>query len=68
MLRINLGKRSKACEVIAETSFRYPKLAFYIIARTEVFSFVKVIEYLTTNVITLKTFFFFLTFYSIGYL
>ena len=67
MLRINLGKRSKACEVIAETSFRYPKLAFYIIVRTEVFIFVKTIEYFTNNVIMLKTFFFILTYYTIGY-
>ena len=66
MLRINLSKRSKACEVIAETSFRYAKLAFYIIVRTEVFIFVKTIEYFTNNVITLKTFFFILTYYAIG--
>ena len=29
LLGINLVKISKACEKIAETSFRYPKLAFY---------------------------------------
>ena len=56
MLRINLSKRSKAFDDIAETSFRYPKLAFYMIVRAEVFVFVKTIEYLTNNVITLKTF------------
>ena len=64
MLRINLGKRSKACDDIAETSFRYPKLAFYMIVRAEVFIFVKNIEYLTNSVITLKTFFFILTYYA----
>ena len=68
MLRINLGKRIKACDDIAETSLRYPKLAFYMIVRAEVFIFVKTIEYLTNNVITLRTFFVILTFYSIGYL
>ena len=67
MLRINLGERSKACDDIAETSFRYPKLAFYIIVRGEVFIFVKTIEYLTNRVITLKTFFFILTYHAIGY-
>ena len=66
MLRINLGKRSKACDDIAETSFRYPKL-FVMIVRAEVFIFVKTIEYLTNNVITLRTFFFILTYYAIGY-
>ena len=29
LLGINLVKICKACEKIAETSFRYPKLAFY---------------------------------------
>ena len=67
MLRINLGKRSKAYDDIAVTSIRYPKLAFYIIVRTEVFIFVKTIEYFTNNVIMLKTFFFILTYYTIGY-
>ena len=68
MLRINLGNRSKACDDIAETSsFRYPKLAFYMIVRAEVFIFVKTIEYLTNSVITLKTFFFILTYHAIGY-
>ena len=55
MLRINLGERSKAGDDIAETSFRYPKLAFYMIVRAEVFVFAKTIEYLTNNLITLKT-------------
>ena len=31
LLGINLVKRSKACEKIAETSFFYPKLAFFFI-------------------------------------
>ena len=67
MLRINLGKRSKAYDDIAETSFSYPKLAFYLIVRAEVFIFVKTIEYSTNNVITLRTFFVILTYYAISY-
>ena len=64
---LNLSKRSKVCDDIAETSFQYPKLAFYMIVGAEVFIFVKAIEHLTNNVITLKTFFFVLTYYAISY-